>query len=265
MRTFAATVTIGGFPMRLVTADEAFHRVIEQRYGTFIKPVSEDDGRLDIELVPLSSLPEWDHAVTVAKESGVWLIRRSDFQAQWDPLNHQGHVRQAAVLWSIDSVLRIIHSVTVAAAGGFLLHSASAVRNGRAVLFSGQSGAGKTTIARLLPRECRLLTDEISYVLPHRSGYHAFGTPFMGDLGVPGEDESAAVNAAYLLAKGPENRVDPVSEDAAARALLRNVLFFATEATLVRKVFETICEFVTRVPVYRLTFYPDARVWDVIP
>jgi hypothetical protein len=38
-------------------------------------------------------------------------------------------------------VLRIVHSLIQAQAGGFLLHSASAIRNGKAFLFSGISGA----------------------------------------------------------------------------------------------------------------------------
>jgi hypothetical protein len=33
---------------------------------------------------------------------------------------------------------------------------------------------------------------------------------------------------------------------------------------LVHRVFQTACDFVGRVPVYRLTFVPDARVWEMI-
>jgi hypothetical protein len=29
-------------------------------------------------------------------------------------------------------------------------------------------------------------------------------------------------------------------------------------------VFESACELVKRVPVYRLTFVPDARIWELI-
>ena len=45
----------------------------------------------------------------------------------------------------------------------------------------------------------------------------------------------------------------------AARRLLRNILFFADDAELVEKMFRTACEFVSRVPVYELTFRPDAE------
>jgi hypothetical protein len=50
----------------------------------------------------------------------------------------------------------------------------------------------------------------------------------------------------------------------AVRRLLQNVLFFAHDPELVGVVFETAYELVRRVPVYRLTFVPDQRVWERI-
>ncbi len=75
-------------------------------------------------------------------------------------------MRQNANPYSLDSVLRIVHSLILAERGGFLLHAASAICDGRACLFSGVSGAGKTTMTRLAPPDVTLLTDEISYVRP---------------------------------------------------------------------------------------------------
>src|SRR6202043_3832306 len=122
-------------------------------------------------------------------------------------------------------VLRIVHTLVMAKqGGGFLLHSASAVRNGKAFLFAGVSGAGKTTISRLAPADATLLTDEISYVrkldVPKLEGsgksadYVAYGTPFTGELAKLGENTSAPVAALYLFAKGAENRIDRVTEAA---------------------------------------------------
>jgi hypothetical protein len=67
-----------------------------------------------------------------------------------------------------------------------------------------------------------------------------------------------------LLAQGPENRIDPVPHREAARSLLANVLFFAEDEELVQSAFYSAFEFVSRVPVSRLTFVPDARVWELI-
>lgn len=70
--------------------------------------------------------------------------------------------------------------------------------------------------------------------------------------------------AFYLLAQGPENRIEPLARTDAARALLRNILFFAPDRELVQRVFDSVLDFVSRVPVRRLVFAPDARVWDLI-
>jgi hypothetical protein len=67
-----------------------------------------------------------------------------------------------------------------------------------------------------------------------------------------------------LLAQGPENRIDPVTPAEAARSMLANVLFFAKDEELVQATFHAAFEFVSRVPVSRLTFVPDARVWELI-
>ena len=202
--------------------------------------------------------------VRVWREGGQWLIERGDFRAQWDPNSGRGWVKQTPNPYSLDSVLRILHSLILAARGGFLLHAASAICDGRAYLFSGVSGAGKTTMTRLAPADITLLTDEISYLRPSADGYAAFGTPFAGELAKAGENCTAPVSALFFLEKGPENRVDELTSAEAVRRLMRNILFFAEDRGLVEKLLDTACDFVARVPIRRLTFYPDARVWDEV-
>jgi hypothetical protein len=131
-------------------------------------------------------------------------------------------------------------------------------------LFSGVSGAGKTTMTRLAPSEITLLTDEISYLRPRDGGYSAFGTPFAGELAKTGENCAAPVAALFFLEQGPENRIEELSPAEAVRRLMRNILFFAEDRVLVEKLFATACEFVNTVPIRRLTFYPDTRVWDLV-
>jgi len=332
------SIDIGAMPILVRTDSREFAHMLEDRYGKFVTAdASPAVMELEIELIPPGRVCNAED-VCVRRDAGRWVMERGDFRAEWDPQCHRGWVRQSANPYAIDGVLRILHSLILAREGGFLVHAASAVRKGRAFLFSGVSGAGKTTISRLAPPDVVLLTDEISYVREVRSqesevrsqesesrssyseartpdsgfqitdsesrspnpesqtqcpepriqnpkskirnlespalnpkseiqnpkSYEAFGTPFAGELARLGENLRAPLAALYLLAQGPENRVESVSDAEAVRELLQNILFFARDEELVRMIFQTVCDFVRRVPVRRLVFTPDARVWELI-
>jgi hypothetical protein len=282
----------------------------------------------------------YDVDLSVRLESGRWIMERGDFRAEWDPETKRGWVRTSVNPYSIDGVLRILHSLVLAREGGLLVHGASAVRNGRAFVFAGVSGTGKTTISRLAPADVTLLTDEISYIRdsghgtrekgsevrsPRSEGgssnsrfkiqdsdsliadtqqstansgnqilspgsrvpspashvpspeslvpfpvsrvpdaFQAYGTPFAGELARIGVKTRAPLAGLFLLQQGPENHIEPVSEGQAVRELMRHILFFAHDPELVELVFQTVCDFVKRVPVKRLVFKKDASVWELI-
>jgi len=257
-------IEIGRIPVRVCSESPEFLRMLEERYSGFLGPDTEPAFELDVELVTPSRRMTDEEDIAVRFESGRWLIERGDLRAEWEPALRRGRVLQTPNPYSIDTTLRIIHSLILAREGGLLVHAASVVRDGKAFLFAGVSGAGKTTISRLVPDDATLLTDEISYLRSNGHGYVAYGTPFAGELAKAGENVRAPLVAVYFLGKGPENRIEPVCASEAARMLLENVLFFADDAELVSQVFETACELVGRVPVHRLTFFPDERVWELI-
>jgi hypothetical protein len=280
-------------PILVRTDDVGFAHLLEDRYGAFIttdghNPVMELEIRLmnqsprDVSESSLVDDDDADSDLIVYRDHGRWLMQRGDFRAEWDPQTRKGWVRQTANPYAIDAVLRIIHSLALPRDGGFLVHAASGVRNGRAFVFAGASGTGKTTLARFAPPDVTLLTDEISYLRPRRQvatrespsgvldggssarSFEAFGTPFAGELARIGEKVCAPLATLFLLKQGPENRIETVSESQALCELMQHVLFFAHDEELVDIVFQTVCDFVHRVPVRRLVFAPDPRVWELI-
>jgi len=262
-RALEVILNIGDLPIGLRTSDSCFTGMLQERYAGFLTPGALPAVEFDVELVsPEAASLDDDLRVTTA--AGRWWLERGDFWAEFDPAARRGRIRQSANPYSIDSVLRIVHTLMLAGTGGFLLHAASGSRNGRAFLFAGPSGAGKTTIASLAPTDVTLFTDEVSYVRKRPEGYWCYGTPFTGELAKPGVNASAPVAALYLLAKGDANRLEPVGPAEAARRLLEDILFFARERGPVGQLFQAACDFVTQVPTYRLTFAPDARVWEMV-
>jgi hypothetical protein len=257
------TIEIGGLPVRLRTSDAEFCSLLAGRYSSFLR--SESAPEMEFELRSSApGPPPAEENLEVRCDDGRWLLVRGDFRAAFDLRTRCGHLSCVMNPYSVDTLLRIVHSLLLAPAAGLLLHASGAVREGRGFVFSGVSGAGKTTMARLAPPGVSLLTDEISYLRSTEGSFRVFGTPFSGELGTQGENISAPLAAVYLIEHGARNRFERVPEAVAVRRLLRNTLFFARESNLVAAVFATVCELARRVPVFRLEFVPDARVWEMI-
>lgn len=253
---------IGNTPISLRTTGTDFFDLLRNKYRGFIANDLPPVLTFDLHLSPPG--PYNDGEIEVSSCNGDWKIQRGDFCAEWNFETRQGQIHQSANPYSIDSVLRIVHTLALAREGGFLVHSASAIRNGKAFLFSGLSGAGKTTMTRLAPDDAVLLTDEISYVRKSEDGYRAFGTPFAGELGISGVNTSAPVAALYFLRKASSNNIEPMQSAEALQLLMRNILFFTNDSEMVSLVFQAACGFVSKVPAFWLSFYPDQRVWDLL-
>lgn len=258
----STTIEIGGIAIRLRPDKPGFDEVLSTRYAGFLGEHALPS--TEFEVLLQGSAVSAESELKVSKRGSLWRIERGDLAAEWNVASRRGWIRQQPNPYSIDAALRVVHTLLLAEEGGFLLHASSVVRNGRAFLFTGVSGAGKTTISQLAPEDATLLTDEISYIRRSGDGYHAYGTPFAGSLQKPGENISAPIAGTFLLDKGRENCVQSIETATAARFLLRNILFFAQDADLVNRVFEAALEFVSRVPVRRLVFAPDKRVWELI-
>lgn len=85
----------------------------------------------------------------------------------------------------LENTLRVTAAYRLFDQGGFLLHSAGVVSKGRAYLFAGRSGAGKTTFARRSLAEGReVLSDDLNAVVLERGELRVRQVPFAGELGM---------------------------------------------------------------------------------
>lgn len=266
--TSSIAIEIGGVAIAFCSEDTGFLDMVRTRYCGFAR--NPDDAALaspfltfEIEILDRGSLTT-DADVRVWRQGQNWYASRGDFRAEFDLLQGTGRIQQELNPYALNSILRIVHTIYLSQQGGFLLHAASAVRHGAAFLFSGISGAGKTTISRCAPPDVALLTDEISYVCRTGFGYRAWGTPFAGEMGRPGENISAPIARLFFLEKDSQNRMLDIGRADALRMLLRNVLFFCTEEDLVQLIFASACDFLEQVSVHSLAFRPDQTVWDLI-
>ena len=143
------------------------------------------------------------------------------------------------------------------------MHAASVLRDGRAYVFTGRSGSGKSTIASLSP-EGTVLTDEISLVRFEGGAWRAYGTPFWGEFRAAGLNRAGELAGIYLLEQAREDRVEPLAAKEALRALLPNVLFFSSRRRETDALLGILAEAAAGIPFYRLHFRRTPDFWKVI-
>jgi hypothetical protein len=256
-------VDVGDVPVRLSGTDPALIGLLEQRFARFLSHSTTPAFDFNLTVVRGSDT-DVERDLTVRSSGDRWRLRRGDFEAEWSVRERRGWIRQTLSPYAVDSVLRIVHTLVLAGDGGFLLHASSAIREGRAFLFTGPSGSGKSTIVKVAPPDVVVLTDEISYVRADGDGYVAYGTPFAGELSDAGTPARAPIAALFRLEHAHENARTRLSRPAAVRTLMRNILFFADDPMLVEQVMDSACTFAARIPAFDLAFAPDSRVWETL-
>ncbi len=173
-------------------------------------------------------------------------------------------LRGARSEYKLDSLLRILLTWKLLECRGFLLHAATVVRDGRAYVFTGHSGAGKSTIASLSP-EGSVLTDEISLLRYECGEWRAYGTPFWGEFRAAGCNSSAPLAGIFRIVQSAENRVTPLRPVELLRALLPNVLFFSEAAEASGRLLDITGAASREVPGYTLAFRKDTSFWEILP
>ena len=137
--------------------------------------------------------------------------------------------------------------------------------NGHGQLFAGQSGAGKTTIARLwegIPGITILSDDRIILRKDGRTIW-MYGTPWHGDGGFA-LPAAAPLTHIYFLQKGAKNELAPQGRAEGAARLFSCCfapLYFPEAVKFTLAFFE---EVVKAVPLHELRFLPDKSVVELI-
>lgn len=161
-----------------------------------------------------------------------------------------------ALSYPLDELLFQHH---IARARGLVVHACGIASGGRAVLFCGRSGAGKTTTARLFRRhhpEALVLSDDRIVLRRHGSGWRAFGTPWHGS-GRFASPASRPLAAVVFLEQGRATRLRPLPVAQVAARLFAQSFPPLWESEGTARVLETASRVAQAVPGYVLRFRPD--------
>jgi len=243
------SVSIGLVPLNLFFRENALLKKAAARYSAFEHSSGQGfpvyfDQRIDFR--PAAGFDFSLHGATLRLDSAA------------------ARISGVASEYTVDSLLRVLLSMILLPHRGFLLHAATIERNGRACIFMGHSGAGKSTVASLSPAGAPL-TDEISLLRCDVAGWRAHGTPFWGEFRAGDRNCNLPIAGIYSLVQAPENRLEKITPREALRGLLSNVLFFSGDCSAREQLLSVVSGCAEALPFYRLHFKRDSSFWEVLP
>jgi len=150
--------------------------------------------------------------------------------------------------------------------GAVEVHACGVVWRNRALVLCGQSGAGKSTTARLWRRHTRrtsILSDDRIVLRPSDRGVRAWGTPWHGDGGFA-SPESRPLAALFFLRHGRTTRALSLPRAAAAARLLARSFPPPWDPVAVARALDTCAAVTAAVPAWELTFRPDRSAVDAV-
>jgi hypothetical protein len=153
---------------------------------------------------------------------------------------------------------------------GCFIHSAALVRDEKGYIFLGESGAGKSSLARMCGGS-KVFSDD-SPVLCRRNGeYLVFPSPYRQVDPSQGLDKdmiglSARVEGFYFLSKDNRTYLENISKREAISLIInRHILFFQYLSARARShLFDLFFDACDRIPSYNLHFCLDKDVWGAI-
>lgn len=174
------------------------------------------------------------------------------------------------VSYPLDQLLLMNH---LGSRGGLIAHSAGVVVKGKALVFGGASGAGKSTICRLFADAGlgdSLLSDDrviVRTTLGDRpatgAGKHqdaaVWGTPWAGEAQVA-KNASAPLGALMFLVKSDANELVPLDAGSAMRRLMPVVSCPWYDRERADQVMATCARIVEGFPCFELHLRPDEQV-----
>lgn len=180
---------------------------------------------LVVEEKVFESPPIW----TLYRENGTSIVRLFPEMGELQRILFLPHHLKHADLYFADDCTRFIDPYFgptmelllmhyLAQARGITLHACGIVLEDKGILFLGESGAGKSTMARLWDQEngVDILSDDRIIVRRQGSEFRVYGTPWHGEAAF-GSPREAKLERIFFLSHGQENSIkemtglDPVA------------------------------------------------------
>lgn len=225
------------------------------------KKVGEPDINLTIEKG--YGKPFVNYNVRITNVSKKIFFQRADYIIESDLDFRNASIKAHNNLALKHALTNLYSSFIVYHNWGLLIHSSCAMDNSKAHLFAGQSGAGKSTVARLSqPRE--LLSDEATLVKITPEEIAVFNSPFRSEIKATDFEESVPLASIQLLHQDLQNNKVNLRKADALLNLMDKVFYWAHSPEETKKIMALLIMLVEHVPAYDLRFKKDDTFWELI-
>lgn len=145
--------------------------------------------------------------------------------------------------------------------GDIMIHASGVNNNGQGYLFSGVSGKGKTTMAKLWDNcGAEVIHDDRLILRKTGDGYTMYNTPVYAD----DKPQKSPLNKIFLIEHGEENKLVPVKGAHAVSLVMANCIQHNWGHDIIGRLLESVSALCGTIPTVRLYFTPDASVIDHI-
>ncbi|OAS85163.1 MULTISPECIES: hypothetical protein [Metabacillus] len=204
-----------------------------------------------------------DYHVSILKTSGAISYKRADYLIEVDLEYKKSTISIHNDLALKHALMNLYSSFLVHNNWGILLHSSCVLENSGAHIFSGQSGAGKSTVAKLsYPRE--LLSDEATIIKITPEEVKVFDSPFRSELEGKCHSETHTLKSIQLLHQSVNNERTKLSKSTGLLQLMDKVFYWTNSPDETKRIFHLLNKLVNQVPVYDLHFQKNNSFWEMI-
>lgn len=142
-----------------------------------------------------------------------------------------------------------------------MMHASCAFDGLKARLFTGFSGAGKSTISELWSSVGNLIINDDRLIIRKLDeGYFVFNTPMY----YQDKPKKAPLNTIYLISHSPENKIKKLNGALAISRVMAFSIQNNFDKQFIQSRLEFFSELCSNVPVYDLGFVPDESVVNFI-
>ncbi len=143
---------------------------------------------------------------------------------------------------------------------GLYLHSSAVVQDGRAYLFSGHSGIGKSTHTRLwidtFGGDTRIINDDKPALRCIDGIWYAYGTPWCGKDGI-NLNEKAPLAGICFLKQGEHNRIRRLTQAEAFQKFYSQTIRYMVNTDELDALLRLLEDLLSKIPVYELENLPE--------